>query len=337
MATKEVAVAPIDASQWDAATQYENSTDGVTDFIGAWAGDRMIVMKPRGVVVGQDEFGQDVFDIKLVTFAYDPAANSWEDLADSPAMSDSLFKFSSGNPTVLETSRFRTTWTDSQLIVWGMVVNAPNSSSGPANWLGYTLDIQANRWEEIPSEGAPEIAGPAVESMADVWTGSKLIVGSPEQIDPYTFWKGYAYDPEARNWEALPTEGAIQPDFDAMNIDNNLIFWLGGKLILGRSAAKDGIESLLDGVVYNPTSDSWSAIPPSSVSRRVSSNHSSSLVTDWTLMGDSKVFFWSRANNMSDLGSWGAIYDPTANDDYAWTKVTDREGGEQVIFLYAKP
>jgi hypothetical protein len=144
----------------------------------AWTGRELLVWGGVGELPGAVLFLAD-------GGRYDPATDAWTPISTAGAPAGRA-----GATGV---------WTGRELLVWGGV-DAAREGLGD----GAAYDPVTDTWTALPTDGAPS---PRVNHTA-VWTGRELLVwgGSAPGLNAY-FADGAAYDPAARRWRPLATEG----------------------------------------------------------------------------------------------------------------------------------
>lgn len=159
-----------------------------------------------------------------VSQSYDPNADAWTRLADSPLddITDAV-------------------WTGSAVLAFGSVVPGEDAPRGPAT---ASYDPVRDTWTTLPT---PPIGNPVIPSVA--WSGRELLVlGSPfvgESQSEST--QGAAFDPLAGSWRALPGSGLGPRGGIA-------VVWAGDQLLAWGGAAYTGFtsEPFGDGARYRP-------------------------------------------------------------------------------------
>lgn len=189
-----------------------------------WTGSKMIIWGGVGPIKRFYDGG--VFDL---------ASNSWSSITTKNAPVDRI-----------HTS---TIWTGKKMIVYGGLGEPRKVFNTGAEY-----DPESDTWSTLPTENAP----PASDLPMAVWTGSKMIIwgGRDADLQP-TVTTGGIYDPVARTWESITSEGAPNPRSDGN------AFWTGSKMLIldGDITLKDG-ERLRNGMLYDPVSKKWESIEP---------------------------------------------------------------------------
>ena len=190
-------------------------------------------------------------------------------------------------------------WTGSEMIIWGGEGNVGFLNSGGR------YNPAANSWTALPTSGAPTRR----EYHTAVWTGSEMIV-----------WGGYLllngsyiclntggrYNPIANTWTPLPTSGA--PDARM----HHTAVWTGNEMIIwGGYYTSDGTWIYLNsGGRYNPTLNTWSALPTNSAPT-ARAFHTAA----WT---GSEMIVWGGQGG-DGLTNEGGRFNPAGN---SWTAMT---------------
>jgi hypothetical protein len=196
----------------------------------AWTGSELLIW-------GGYEYTGTNEDPAAGGLAFDAAARRWSVLPASPldGRSDPAFA-----------------WTGSELLVWGGwdggFRDPPYFDDGAA------YDPVRGTWRMLPA--APLSA----RTTFSVWTGKELIVwGSTDRFDRMR--DGAAYDPSTDTWRRIADAPADITDGSAI--------WTGEEMIVF-GAALDGNNHAdtptAIGIAYDPASDTWRDLPPSSLS-----------------------------------------------------------------------
>jgi N-acetylneuraminic acid mutarotase len=200
-------------------------------------------------------------------------------------------------------------WTGSKMIVYGGFT--PNYSSSP---YGASYDPSTNAWANITP--VPVNAGQRMSHSA-VWTGTKMIVfggrygfnGFSQNLGTLTNY-GALYDPTTDSWTAISNTNAPTPR------DRHASVWTGDKMIVwGGAIATGGAGSTNTGGIYDPATDTWTAIS--------TTNAPSSRGCFTGIWTGSKFIVWGgctdpNSNNGNPLNT-GGIYDPATD---IWTTIT---------------
>jgi hypothetical protein len=186
-----------------------------------------------------------------------------------------------------------TTWTGSQLLVWGGYEYVGSNEDPEAD--GFAFDAATRRWEPLPPSPLEGRSG-----AASAWTGRELLVWGGWDggfRDPPYFDDGAAFDPVAGTWRMLaPAPIEARSAFSV---------WTGEELIVWGSMERT--ERRRDGAAYDPSTNSWRTIADGPMD-----------ITDgsavWT--GDEMIVFGAAldSNNQPDTSTAvGAAYDPASD------------------------
>jgi N-acetylneuraminic acid mutarotase len=213
---------------------------------------------------------------------YNPAANSWTALPTNGAPAARWYH------TAI--------WTGSEIMVWG-----GQGSSGYLNDGGRYNPV-ADSWTALTTNGAPA----ARVGHTAVWTGSEMIVWGGTYFSGnfgYPCNDGGRYDPTANSWTGVPTNGAA-----AARYEGHTAVWTGTEMIVWGGAGSGSPPCLNDGGRYNPTANSWTALPTTGAPA-ARYDHT----TVWT---GGQMIVWGGANGTSSFFNDGGRYNPAAN---VWT------------------
>lgn len=204
------------------------------------------------------------------------AANAWtgqelvwwgghEQTSDAPPLADgfifdpSTMAWSSMPAAPIARSGASAVWTGSEVLFWG----GWDSVSGGLAADGAAFDPATLRWRAIPAAPLEPRAPAAV-----VWTGSEMIVwgGGPGSDRSQTFTDGAAYDPIDDTWHPI-SRAPI-----GLNLASGV--WTGTEMIVFGSNLNGGniadtVTSV--GETYDPATDTWLSIAPSSLSPQATS------------------------------------------------------------------
>ena len=133
-----------------------------------------------------------------------------------------------------------------RLIVWGGRTNVGIVSDGAM------YDPTTDSWSELPTQGAPDSARSGLHAASVVWTGTEMLVRSPEKIWDYdqyadewfsTFQSESArFDPQAQLWSPMPDA------CDAGEMPNAV--WSSNRMIAWNA-------DLSEGQIYSDSLDAW--------------------------------------------------------------------------------
>lgn len=260
---------------------------------------------------------------------YDPATDTWADMADAP---------------IAPRQRPLAFWWESEMFVWG------GSSSDGLVADGAAYDPETDTWRTISrppigvapnvdyaagraggeivvvgprydiDEAEPTILGPllavAYDPTTDAWrrlpdppgehlqaataisTGQELIVwGTPIGPPDDTAPKGIAYDPTRETWRTIATPPVKGRMFHSAA-------WFGSEMVIW--GGWQGRQHPSEGAAYRPPSDAWRTLPPAPISGR--SGH---IVAG----GEHRLVFWGGRDFNRHFAD-GATYD-VASDAWA--------------------
>ena len=236
-----------------------------------WTGDEMILWGDPGR--GRDSTGN-------TGAAYDPSKNAWRVISSGPLTGRS-------NPLAV--------WTGDEMIVWGGSLTASNREDYDGRGAAY--DPKTNSWRMLPRGPLP--AG--YDAMGAWTGEEVLVMVSPMGIEPQDYPKFAhlaAYDPESDSWRSLerpPHVTYVSPPVAYMDGKLNVLS-LGGTVDGGEVNGYDrdyetggiydyatdrwsphsdpperpnqtweqtamGDEIVIDGLAYEPSSDTWRTLP----------------------------------------------------------------------------
>jgi N-acetylneuraminic acid mutarotase len=176
--------------------------------------------------------------------AYDVANDSWQPMPASPL-----------------TGRWRPygVWTGTELLVIG---GTNEASAGLTDAAAYNPATRT--WRSLPPMPAPRAGATAV------WTGTEvLIVGGHSGGWPSDrmYADGVAFDPATNRWRTLPSSGISRYDHVAAWTGSLLLVWGGQSL--PRDAGTGEYSTPPHGMVFDPATGTWSAMPVSVLRGRV--------------------------------------------------------------------
>ena len=225
---------------------------------------------------------------------------SWQ-----PVVSSSFFTFDSEGTKTLYLKFLYENDLESAVFDGSVTIVVPESQGDEA--------IKVGVWTQLSSENGPS----ARSEHAAVWTGEAVFVwgGLPSGVSN-SLGDGFLFDPFANqgagSW--LMTSDAHAPearhDFGAV--------WTGSEVFLwgGASDSDDDRHFLGTGSLYNPSSDSWSAVS--------TQNAPVARAGHITVMGDEQVLIWGgyagSGTDSKELLTSGSIYD-LLND--TWSPISE--------------
>lgn len=190
-------------------------------------------------------------------------------------------------------------WTGSKALIWGGY-NAGDLKTGAA------YDPATDTWIALPTSGAPN----GRRFGSGLWSGkSFMITGGSAQSGATLTSK--EYDPVSNTWKAYGALEAGSPppvSFSPEGRFGNASLAVGNRYFIwgGQPSAFGGGTPYSDGAIYDPASNSWAAIAPTSLGAR--NNFCSAAV-------GTKVVIWGGDLSGVDLGD-GAVYDSSSD---AWS------------------
>lgn len=209
-----------------------------------WTGARVLFWGGQRLVPSGSEFFAD-------GAAYDPAANTWQQLAPAPLSARA-------QPYAV--------WTGSRMIVFGGSTS-PNQSQAVD---GASYDPATNSWVKLPTFPARS-KGNLVGTVA-VWTGRRLLVwatyerrrDTPNGFSIFGEQVAAAWTPGASGWQILPTPPPDQFTYGATAV------WTGSTVLLahgGFCLPDMSCPAVIEGKVtsYDPASNTWTNSPLTAV------------------------------------------------------------------------
>lgn len=194
---------------------------------GIWSGTQLIV------------WGGQRDDNELDTgLRYTPGSDSWTSTASPPA---------TGEPS--ERNSAATVWTGNALIVWGGRAGSTRLRTGGIYRPGVG-------WTNTPAAGAPS----ARSGHTAIWSGTEMIVwGGEGGFGNTPFNTGARFNILSNRWFPMSTVNAPRARAD------HSASWTGSEMIVwgGYDYTNSFYPTFLaDGARYNPTNDTWTALPP---------------------------------------------------------------------------
>jgi hypothetical protein len=164
---------------------------------------------------------------------YHPESDLWDELptgGDAPTVD-------AGNSAV---------WTGEAMIVWGGYAGTDYAGTD----YGASYDPLLDAWSPTSQgENCPE----ARTYHAAIWTGTDMIVWGGYAGTDYANTGG-AYDPVGDSW--LPTSLIDSPS--PRWFIRNSVVWTGDRMVVWGGESES--DELGDGAIYDPATDSWSAM-----------------------------------------------------------------------------
>lgn len=194
----------------------------------------------------------------------------------------------------------RSVWTGSKWLVWGLETLA-GSTTVLLN-SGAAFDPANNNWQTMSPTNAPG----SRSAFSVVWTGSKAIYWGGYSTTNSYLADGKSFDPSANTWSAVTATGAPS------GRNRHSAVWTGTEMIVWGGAVNTTLVVTNNGVRYNPTADTWTAMatPPAGITNRA--DH----LAVWT---GTEMLIWGGSTNVNiALGATatGARYNPANN---TWT------------------
>lgn len=264
--------------QWNAATATAGAPSAREDFSAAWTGTEMIVWGGyNGAVLGDGS-------------RYNPATNIWTAVTNVGAPAARRYHSA--------------VWTGSRMMVWG----GTNGSDTPVND-GAFYDPATNTW----TGATTTLNAPAARrSHSAVWTGREMIVWNGlDKIDVgsggLVLNDGKRYNPVTDTWSVagLPTANAPTGRYahKAVWTGTEMIVWSGYNVIEGY---------MNTGGRFNPTTNTWSATPVSTVGAPAARAYPALV---WS---GAEMLAWGGTPGGPGMQS-GGRYNPTTN---SWAPIT---------------
>lgn len=205
-------------------------------------------------------------------------------------------------------------WTGTNMIVWGGYGSYTSPSYVYVKPTGASYNLSADTWTTIAA--APTVLSTGRWRHTAVWTGSQMLVwgglNSTSSSSPTN--TGAAYDPSTNTWPKTLASTTLAPRYDHVAVwsstTNEMLVW-------GGLTYSSSYTPLNDGAAYNPSADTWTAMPPAPLSAR----YRASAV--WT---GSELIIWGGLSATSFPAAAGTIlrdgarYDPKTK---VWTKFPD--------------
>lgn len=232
---------------------------------GVWTGQELIIWN------SQDADGA----------RYDPATDRWTPMSTA------------GAPKGFGATAV---WSGSEMIVWGgYAAGVPGG--------GARYDPATDTWRPMTTANVPTLR----TGDTAIWTGRRMLIwGGTTTTPPFAHvGDGAAYDPATDTWTPLAGAGAPTARYDSAAVwtGTTMLVWGGTvtdyKTAHGCMATPCG--GLSDGGAYNPSTDTWTALPLTPLPRP---RYGQTAV--WT---GSKMLVWGGTNGLTPFGD-GAAYDP---------------------------
>jgi hypothetical protein len=146
-------------------------------------------------------------------------------------------------------SQFATTWTGSEMIVWGGTRDGFDELAD-----GGAYNPERDSWTRL----AASPLAPRLEPTA-VWTGEEMIVFGGLRIEAIwdSFGDGARYNPRTGRWRLLNSEGAPR------SRTVHTAVWTGSEMLIWGGRYLPDYTFLNTGASYDAANDSWTTIPTS--------------------------------------------------------------------------
>jgi N-acetylneuraminic acid mutarotase len=180
-------------------------------------------------------------------WAFDPVRNTWRKLPSSPLA-----------PSQAPVGA----WTGHEMIVLVSGID-PDGKPYPASFARFAAyNPVTNSWRRL----APPPAARFGDSV--IWDGHELLViggaGAPRPGKPALLVRiGFAFDPATDRWRRLSPMPSGREDFAAVWTERRLLIW-GGTTTAGGPP-----QSPPSGLAFDPSANSWSGLPRSPLTGRV--------------------------------------------------------------------
>lgn len=206
---------------------------------------------------------------------YNPITNQWTSMTTVGAPPAAAFQGHS----------VAAVWTGTEMLVWG--------GDGVGDQFvatGGRYNPSSNTWAPISNVGAPS----ARRQFTPIWTGSELIIWGGYNGNP--FGDGARYNPVTNTWRPMSMIGAPTAR------DSYVAAWTGSKMIVWGGNENGAGQELSDGGIYDPQTDTWTAIPAlGDASLRMLSSSA------WT---GSQFLVWGGSNHSSFFFNSGGLFSP---------------------------
>ena len=211
--------------------------------------------------------------------AFNPATDKWRKLPRSPLA-----------PSQTPSGA----WTGEQLVIFvsGLGPEGKPYPMGYARAAAYHPNT--NTWRRIEPMPAPRTDAAFVWDGRDVLVvggGSAPTIGNPASLAT----SGFAYNPTTNRWRQLAAMSSGRVGFAAV--------WTGKQVLLWGGTSVPGEATQAPGIVYDPRTDRWAAIPTAPLSPHFAP------IAAWT---GHAMIVWGGANLRSPYGwfAGGAIFTP---------------------------
>jgi N-acetylneuraminic acid mutarotase len=289
-----------------------------------WTGTEMIVWGGVG--------GTTSFAILSDGARYNPSTDTWSSISQNGACPQARYFPEAA-------------WTGSQMLVWGGLDATYQLIND-----GGAYNLAQDTWSTVPTQGAPcprwwpsstwtgthmviwggfdSVSffsdGAMYDPVGGAWSptlglSARSLMSTCLAGTEAFFWGGYdgatylrsggLYDPGQNRWRAVPIDGAPTARSYATAVytagapTGQIVIWGGN----------DGVQSLLSGGRYTPSTGAWSAVNNTVVSGHPKARYAHTAV--WT---GSRMIVWGGNVDSITLLADGEIYDPATD---TWTGV----------------
>lgn len=187
-------------------------------------------------------------------------------------------------------------------ITTGLTDLAGNHLAANYTWTITTQPAGVGQWNATSTIGAPT---PRVGRA--VWTGTQMLIWGGFDSTYTAFGDGARYDPATDTWQPISSVGAPTPRA------GHVAIWTGSKMIIwGGSGGAPAFANLNSGAIYDPATDSWTAM---ALSGAPSARGGASAV--WT--GTEMIIWGGDGGQWNEFLGDGARYNPVTN---IWSPVS---------------
>jgi hypothetical protein len=260
---------------WTSGPTTINAPTARDGHAAVWTGTEMIVW--GGYAGGSSDLNTGA--------RYNPATDIWTATTSTV-----------GAPTARD--NITAVWTGSQMLIWGGQTAGVGTLNTGGRYTPYeTVALTHDSWQTMSTVGAPTArSGPSA-----IWTGSQMIVWGGFS-DSVTFLNsGGKYDPISDTWLSPPST----INAPAARSGHSAI-WTGTKMIIWGGAISSGPTSTSSGGIYNPSTDTWEAVPSTIGAPTARYAHTAV----WT---GEEMLIWGGAQNSVTLLNSGGRYNPSTN------------------------
>jgi N-acetylneuraminic acid mutarotase len=222
------------------------------------------------------------------TWAYDPAANSWSDLAPAGPV-----------PAGRDDANVVYVPTTGKMILFG---GYDGTSFLNDTW---AYDPLANTWTDLHPAGAVPSAREDLQMVYDSAGGKMILFGGYDEAAYFN--DTWAYDPVANTWTELHPAGTVPSPRDGHSMSYDPV---GGKVIL--FGGWDGNNDHNDTWAYDPVANAWTELSPAGEVPGERDDHS--MVYDSA--AGTMILFGGYGGNAGRNDTWA--YDSATN---AWTEL----------------